>query len=151
MKRSTVVLFSTGIQKLRSRSKSFKKSYNSATLPWVVRYRYWFVLFVQYCTGTGDRNNNSFTTRISRSRDLESPESREITTIMLEIQQIMKGSFSSFMHKEIFEQPESIVNTMRGRTFFCTKKYILIIFTVLGGCFSCPSRCPSILNNSSAG
>jgi glucosamine--fructose-6-phosphate aminotransferase (isomerizing) len=46
--------------------------------------------------------------------DLESPESREITTIMLEIQQIMKGNFSSFMHKEIFEQPESVVNTMRG-------------------------------------
>jgi glucosamine 6-phosphate synthetase-like amidotransferase/phosphosugar isomerase protein len=33
---------------------------------------------------------------------------------MLEIQQIMKGNFSSFMHKEIFEQPESVVNTMRG-------------------------------------
>jgi glucosamine--fructose-6-phosphate aminotransferase (isomerizing) len=46
--------------------------------------------------------------------DLESPESREITTIMMEIQQIMKGNFSSFMHKEIFEQPESVVNTMRG-------------------------------------
>jgi glucosamine--fructose-6-phosphate aminotransferase (isomerizing) len=47
--------------------------------------------------------------------DPESPESREITTIMLEIQQIMKGSFSSFMQKEIFEQPESVINTMRGR------------------------------------
>jgi glucosamine--fructose-6-phosphate aminotransferase (isomerizing) len=54
--------------------------------------------------------------------DLESPESREITTIMLEIQQIMKGSFSSFMHKEIFEQPESVVNTMRGK-IKCNKKF----------------------------
>jgi len=41
--------------------------------------------------------------------------SREITTLKMEIQQLMKGSFSSFMQKEIFEQPESVVNTMRGR------------------------------------
>ena len=37
---------------------------------------------------------------------------------MLEIQQIMKGNYSSFMQKEIFEQPESVVNTMRGRIDF---------------------------------
>merc|ERR1712121_10725 len=49
-------------------------------------------------------------------RDGASPESsREITTLKMEIQQLMKGSFSSFMQKEIFEQPESVVNTMRGR------------------------------------
>lgn len=36
----------------------------------------------------------------------------------MEIQQIMKGNFSSFMQKEIFEQPESVVNTMRGRLNF---------------------------------
>ena len=36
----------------------------------------------------------------------------------MEIQQIMKGSFSTFMQKEIFEQPESVVNTMRGRINF---------------------------------
>lgn len=28
------------------------------------------------------------------------------------------GNFSSFMQKEIFEQPESVVNTMRGRVSF---------------------------------
>ena len=28
---------------------------------------------------------------------------------------IIVGNFSSFMQKEIFEQPESVVNTMRGR------------------------------------
>lgn len=28
------------------------------------------------------------------------------------------GNFSSFMQKEIFEQPESVVNTMRGRVNF---------------------------------
>lgn len=30
----------------------------------------------------------------------------------------LKGNFSSFMQKEIFEQPESVVNTMRGRVNF---------------------------------
>lgn len=30
------------------------------------------------------------------------------------------GNFESFMQKEIFEQPESVVNTMRGRIFFDT-------------------------------
>jgi len=49
------------------------------------------------------------------NRDSNSESSREITTLKMEIQQLMKGSFSSFMQKEIFEQPESVVNTMRGR------------------------------------
>lgn len=43
---------------------------------------------------------------------------REITTLKVEIQQIMKGNYSTFMQKEIFEQPESVVNTMRGRINF---------------------------------
>lgn len=58
--------------------------------------------------------------RISRKLNDKANESvsREITTLMLEIQQIMKGNYSSFMQKEIFEQPESVVNTMRGRIDF---------------------------------
>ena len=48
----------------------------------------------------------------------EAEVSREITTLKMEIQQIMKGNYSSFMQKEIFEQPESVVNTMRGRINF---------------------------------
>ena len=36
----------------------------------------------------------------------------------MEIEQIMKGDYSTFMQKEIFEQPESVVNTMRGRINF---------------------------------
>lgn len=40
---------------------------------------------------------------------------RTIQTLELELQEIMKGKFDHFMQKEIFEQPESIVNTMRGR------------------------------------
>ncbi|XP_032783627.1 glutamine--fructose-6-phosphate aminotransferase [isomerizing] 2 isoform X2 [Daphnia magna] len=51
-------------------------------------------------------------------RLLEDSHAREITTLKMEIQQIMKGNYSSFMQKEIFEQPESVVNTMRGRVNF---------------------------------
>ena len=40
---------------------------------------------------------------------------RTIQTLELELQEIMKGKFEHFMQKEIFEQPESVVNTMRGR------------------------------------
>ena len=43
----------------------------------------------------------------------------------MEIQQIMKGNFSTFMQKEIFEQPESVVNTMRGRVNFDTENVVL--------------------------
>lgn len=46
------------------------------------------------------------------------PHEREIQTLKLELQQIMKGNYDYFMQKEIFEQPESIVNTMRGRLNF---------------------------------
>lgn len=53
------------------------------------------------------------------TRNLEDKDkdtiNREITTLKMELQQIMKGNFSTFMQKEIFEQPESVVNTMRGR------------------------------------
>ncbi|XP_062926253.1 glutamine--fructose-6-phosphate aminotransferase [isomerizing] 1-like isoform X2 [Mobula hypostoma] len=43
---------------------------------------------------------------------------RGIQILQVELQQMMKGSYSSFMQKEIFEQPESVVNTMRGRVNF---------------------------------
>ncbi|TRY61408.1 hypothetical protein TCAL_01756 [Tigriopus californicus] len=61
--------------------------------------------------------------RISRSLDDEPNETvlREILKLTTEIQEIMKGSYSSFMQKEIFEQPESVVNTMRGRICQQTK------------------------------
>ncbi|KAJ5974016.1 Glutamine--fructose-6-phosphate aminotransferase [Penicillium waksmanii] len=50
---------------------------------------------------------------------------RTIQTIELELQEIMKGKFDHFMQKEIFEQPESIVNTMRGRLDTVNKKVTL--------------------------
>ena len=52
-------------------------------------------------------------------------ESREITTLRMRIQEIMKGDFDTFMKKEIFEQPESIMNTMRGRVDFQTGRVVL--------------------------
>lgn len=51
-------------------------------------------------------------------KSLDDPHAREITTVKMEIQQIMKGNYKYFMQKEIFEQPESVVNTMRGRVHF---------------------------------
>ncbi|KAF8567062.1 hypothetical protein P879_05200, partial [Paragonimus westermani] len=50
---------------------------------------------------------------------------REVVTLQMELQQIMKGNFDYFMQKEIFEQPESIMNTMRGRLNFETQTVIL--------------------------
>jgi len=52
--------------------------------------------------------------------DTKQPAVRQVITLKSEIQQIMKGDFRSFMHKEIFEQPESVMNTMRGRVNFET-------------------------------
>jgi len=50
---------------------------------------------------------------------------RTIQTLEMELAAIMKGSFDHFMQKEIFEQPESVVNTMRGRVNFDTYKVTL--------------------------
>jgi len=43
---------------------------------------------------------------------------RSIETLEIEIAAIMKGKFDTFMQKVIYEQPESVVNTMRGRVNF---------------------------------
>ncbi|KZV85143.1 isomerising glucosamine-fructose-6-phosphate aminotransferase [Exidia glandulosa HHB12029] len=43
---------------------------------------------------------------------------RLIETLDLELAEIMKGKFDHFMQKEIYEQPESVINTMRGRVNF---------------------------------
>ncbi|KAJ8455087.1 hypothetical protein ONZ45_g19057 [Pleurotus djamor] len=50
---------------------------------------------------------------------------RTIETLELEIAAIMKGKFDHFMQKEIYEQPESVVNTMRGRVNFDTSNITL--------------------------
>ncbi|KAE9555763.1 hypothetical protein FO519_000977 [Halicephalobus sp. NKZ332] len=53
--------------------------------------------------------------RIRRDGSDPTCQTREIQQLNLELQQIMRGEFNTFMQKEIFEQPESVVNTMRGR------------------------------------
>ncbi|CAL1613345.1 unnamed protein product [Knipowitschia caucasica] len=50
---------------------------------------------------------------------------RAIQTLQIELQHIMKGNFEAFMQKEIFEQPESVVNTMRGRICFDSNNVVL--------------------------
>ncbi|KAI9744744.1 MAG: glutamine--fructose-6-phosphate transaminase (isomerizing) [Claussenomyces sp. TS43310] len=40
---------------------------------------------------------------------------RQFQLLELQLQEIMKGNFDHFMQKEIFEQPESVLNTMAGR------------------------------------
>ena len=62
--------------------------------------------------------------RIKRG-DVNEPAMREIQELFLEIQQIMKGNYKYFMQKEIFEQPDSVVNTMRGRVKFDQLQVVL--------------------------
>lgn len=50
---------------------------------------------------------------------------RAIETLEIELAEIMKGQFDHFMQKEIYEQPESVVNTMRGRVNFDTRSVTL--------------------------
>ncbi len=59
------------------------------------------------------------------SKEDGSSNVRAIQTLELELKEIMKGKFDHFMQKEIFEQPESVVNTMRGRLDVANKKVTL--------------------------
>ncbi|KAG5859216.1 glucosamine-fructose-6-phosphate aminotransferase [Encephalitozoon hellem] len=63
-------------------------------------------------------NGNIFIHRLySRKKDT-GPDTREVKTIETELAAIMKGSYDHYMLKEINEQKESVVNTMRGRINF---------------------------------
>nr|UEK51509.1 Gfat1-like protein [Parasacculina yatsui] len=62
--------------------------------------------------------------RLQRA-SMDESATREVHTLKMEIQQIMKGNYSTFMQKEIFEQPESVVNTMRGRINFENETVVL--------------------------
>ncbi|KAG4301092.1 hypothetical protein PCK1_002791 [Pneumocystis canis] len=50
---------------------------------------------------------------------------RSIQTLEIELANVMKGNFDHYMQKEIFEQSESIINTMRGRIDFKKKTVTL--------------------------
>ncbi|KII60673.1 Glutamine--fructose-6-phosphate aminotransferase [isomerizing] 2 [Thelohanellus kitauei] len=46
---------------------------------------------------------------------------QEAQTVHMKLHEIMKGSYDSFVEKDIFEQPESVLNTMRGRINYSNK------------------------------
>ncbi|RKO96043.1 SIS domain-containing protein, partial [Caulochytrium protostelioides] len=58
-------------------------------------------------------------------RDDHMSSVRPIQTLEHELAQIQKGAFAHFMQKEIYEQPESVVNTMRGRVNFDNHSVVL--------------------------
>ncbi|KAJ9519758.1 hypothetical protein QJQ45_013440 [Haematococcus lacustris] len=51
-------------------------------------------------------------------QDVEEAVPRVLLTLQVEVEQIMKGGFDHYMQKEIHEQPESLLQTMRGRVQF---------------------------------
>ena len=55
---------------------------------------------------------------LHRTANKEELDWQELNEVQHELELIMKGEFDSFMQKEIFEQPEVAVNTMRGRLNF---------------------------------
>ena len=63
--------------------------------------------------------------RLRRNDSKSAPATRSIETLELELAEIMKGKFDHFMQKEIYEQPDSVVNTMRGRVNFDTHQITL--------------------------
>ncbi|KAJ1565334.1 glutamine--fructose-6-phosphate transaminase (isomerizing) [Nowakowskiella sp. JEL0078] len=58
-------------------------------------------------------------------RDDSMSSIRSIQTLEAELAQIQKGAFAHFMQKEVCEQPESVVNTMRGRVSFDDHRVVL--------------------------
>ncbi|GIY79237.1 glutamine--fructose-6-phosphate aminotransferase 2 [Caerostris darwini] len=81
------------------------------------------VIFLEDDDVAAVKDGNLTIHRVKRS--LDGSMSREIITLKMAIQEIMKGSYSSFMQKEIFEQPESIINTMRGRVNLTEETIVL--------------------------
>nr|AGE95791.1 glucosamine fructose-6-phosphate aminotransferase [Encephalitozoon cuniculi] len=63
-------------------------------------------------------NGNISIHRMHSEAKESGPEIREVKTIETELAAIMKGNYDHYMIKEINEQEESVVNTMRGRINF---------------------------------
>lgn len=63
---------------------------------------------------------------IHRARQSASTSTtRPVHTLEMQLAEIMKGGYDHFMLKEIFEQPDSTYNTMRGRVDFKNKTVTL--------------------------
>ncbi|ODV87912.1 hypothetical protein CANARDRAFT_192894, partial [[Candida] arabinofermentans NRRL YB-2248] len=61
--------------------------------------------------------------RASRSAGMST--TRPVQNLEMKLAEIMRGGYDHFMMKEIFEQPDSTVNTMRGRIDFKNKSITL--------------------------
>lgn len=59
------------------------------------------------------------------SRSAGTSTTRPVHTLEMKLAEIMKGGYDHFMLKEIFEQPDSTFNTMRGRVDFKRKTVTL--------------------------
>ncbi|CAH2351895.1 glutamine--fructose-6-phosphate aminotransferase [isomerizing] [[Candida] railenensis] len=59
------------------------------------------------------------------SKQIGEETKRQIQDFEMELNELMKGTYNHFMQKEIFEQPESTFNTMRGRIDFDNYKVTL--------------------------
>ena len=57
-------------------------------------------------------------------KDANNLQERVVQELQMQMENIMKGNYECYMQKEIMEQPESVVNTMRGRVDFENKKVI---------------------------
>uniref|UniRef100_A0A6B2L386 glutamine--fructose-6-phosphate transaminase (isomerizing) n=1 Tax=Arcella intermedia TaxID=1963864 RepID=A0A6B2L386_9EUKA len=63
-------------------------------------------------------SNGLFKLHRPETRSQYQNHQRAPTTLEMELSEISKGKFDTYMRKEIFEQPESLSNTMRGRVNF---------------------------------
>ena len=64
----------------------------------------------------GDGAGSACTTTAAAAASAPLP--RALQTLNMEVSSIMKGGYDHFMLKEIFEQPETVLQTMRGRVKF---------------------------------
>lgn len=69
-------------------------------------------------TSGGDLASLNSTTSAAASLAAAAPVPRRLSTLEMEVASIMKGGYDHFMAKEIHEQPDSILQTMRGRVAF---------------------------------
>ena len=64
---------------------------------------------------------------IYNSAQAASKVARVMETLEVEVASIMKGDFKHFMQKEIFQQPESLTQTMQGRLRNVSKILSLVL------------------------
>ncbi|OAF69412.1 hypothetical protein A3Q56_02834 [Intoshia linei] len=78
------------------------------------------VLFVEDDDIVVIKNGRISICHVSSKLDTSIVTEREFITLQMELDEIMKGKYKYYMEKEIYEQPTSILDTMRGRVDFNT-------------------------------